>query len=200
MNLDEIQSIWDSESNFQPSIDANQWRSWIEQRNQKLRWMIGVVEIVMILTLLFVAAMFFRDPIIDGHDYVLIAPGILALAAAAFVWSGRIARRKRDVQYSDSLLSIVQQSIDALDYQKWWMQSFVWWFAAPMFIGLLIGLAIVDDSKRYLFYWVFIPAFLICMALTIWQIRREIALKILPERNRLEQFRQQLAVDESEAS
>ena len=122
----------------------------------------------------------------------MLVPGIASLLAAMFVWTGRIARKKREMRYDASLLGIVEQSIDAVNYQMERMRNFLWWFAGPTSLGLAIGLFIVDDSKRYLFYTIFIPGFAVCMGLAYSQIRREIRSKLLPERTRLEDLRTNL--------
>ena len=106
--------------------------------------------------------------------------------------SGLSRRRKREIRYDASLLGIVEQSIDAIDYQMRRLRSFLWWFAGPTSLGLIIGLFIVDDSKRFLFYTIFIPAFFVCMGLAYWQIRREIRTKLTPEKTRLEELRNRL--------
>lgn len=112
---------------------------WIKTRNSSFTRIVDRVEIVMILTLLFVTAMFFKDPLLQGHDRILMVAGLASLLSAAFIWTGRIAREKREVNFSDSLVGNVELSIDTIDYQIWRMRSFVWWFAAPMSLGLLLG-------------------------------------------------------------
>jgi len=193
MSFEEIQSIWDSQQPLHGRIDREDLTSWIKAKNRSFARIVGTMEIVMVLTFLFLAGMFMRDPVLEGHDPALILAGIASLVAAAYVWTGRVARKKRAVRYEDSLLGIVDQSIDAIDYQVKRMRSFVWWFAGPTSLGLAIGLVIVDESKRYLFYIVFIPAFLVCMGLTYWQIRREIRINLVPEKSRLEALRDEIS-------
>ncbi len=194
MSFEEIQSIWESQRRIDNSLDKDALYSWIQSRNRSFTRVVGVVEIVMTLTLLFVAMMFMKDPVLEGHDRILILAGIASMIAAGFVWSGRIARKKREVSYDSSLLGIVQKSIDAVDYQIKRMRSFLWWFAGPMSLGLLIGLFIIDSDRRYLLYTIFIPAFAICMLLTYWQIQREVEMKLLPEKKRLERLRDQICL------
>lgn len=192
MSFDEIQSIWNSQESLESRIDRDLLHQWIKDRNRSFTRNVGLVEITMTLTLLFVTAMFFKDPLLQGHDRILMVAGLASLLAAGFVWSGRIARKKRQVNYADTLAGIVEQSIDAIEYQMWRMRSFVWWLAVPMSLGLLIGLFIIDDSKRYLLYTIFIPAFVICIGLAYWQIQREIRTNLVPEKSRLTQLRDRL--------
>ncbi|QDV42326.1 hypothetical protein Enr13x_21710 [Stieleria neptunia] len=114
-----------------------------------------------------------------------------------FVWTGRNARKKREMRFDASLLGIVQQSIDAVIYQMGRIRNFLWWFAGPTSLGLAIGLFIVEDSKRYSFYTIFIPAFVVFMGLAYWQIRREIRTNLRPEKSRLEELRNRLINVES---
>ncbi len=192
MCFEEIQSIWNSQKPVEKAVDETALLNWIRSRDQAFARVVGATEIVMVLTLLFVAAMFFRDPLVEGHDRILMVAGLMSLLAAAFVWSGRVARRKRVVNYDDSLLGIVEKSLDAVNYQQRRMQSFVWWFAAPMSVGLLIAWWIVDPAKRYLFYTIFIPGFVLSMALAYWQIGRENRRNLAPEKARLEGLRDRL--------
>ena len=188
MNDDPIQAIWDSQQPVAISNDRQELTQWIDTRARHLDRTIGLVEIMMTATLVFVAVMFMKDPVLQRHDLILIVPGIFSLAAAAFVWSGRIARKKREINFDTSLKGIAEKSLHGINYQIRRMQSFVWWFAAPCTIGLIIGLFIVDADKRYLLWGVFIPAFIACMAATIWQIRKEIQRKLLPEKQKLEEL------------
>lgn len=191
-SFDNLQAIWDSQEELKDQVDKDVVHQWVKIRNRSFKRFVGLTEIVMTLTLLFVAGMFFKDPLIQGHDRILMVAGVASLMAAAFVWTGRIARKKREVNFANSLVGMVEQSIDAIDYQSRRMRSFIWWFAGPMSLGLLIGLFIVDESKRYLLYGIFIPAFAICMGLAYWQMRREIQKNLLPERSRLIQLRDHL--------
>ncbi|MCS7468935.1 hypothetical protein NZK35_19965 [Stieleria sp. ICT_E10.1] len=113
MSFDEIQSIWDSQQPLDDSVDADALKSGIEARNRLFTRTVGATEVAMTLTLLFVAAMFMKDPLLQGHDRILLVPGIASLLAAMFVWTGRIARKKREMRFDASLLGIVEQSIDA---------------------------------------------------------------------------------------
>lgn len=192
MSFEDIQAIWESQEPLDGEIDKSALKEWIQSKNRSFTRIVGMTEVVMTLTLLFVGGMFMKDPIVQGHDRILIVPGIASFVAAAFVWTGRIARKKREFVYADSLLGIIERSLDAIEYQKRRMEGFVWWFASPMSLGLIIGLFIVDDSKRYLFYTVFIPAFIACMGLTYWQIRRDVRINLIPEKVRLEDLRKTL--------
>lgn len=192
MSFEEVQAIWESQQNVDDAINPNELMSLMESRNRSFTKIVSVTEIAMTLTLIFVGGMFMKDPVLQGHDRILAVAGIASFLAAGFIWTGRVARKKREINYDHSLLGIVDCSIGAIDYQQRRMSSFVWWFAGPMSVGLLIGLFIVDDSKRYLFYTVFIPAFIACMVLTYWQIRREIRLNLVPEKKRLQDLRRSL--------
>ncbi|TWT85629.1 hypothetical protein Pla123a_04360 [Posidoniimonas polymericola] len=192
MSFDDVQAIWDSQQPAGDRLDRDALTQCIKADSRSLMRIVGATEMVMTLTLLFMAAMFMRDPLLQGHDRVLLVAAFACLAAAAYVWTGRVARKKREVRYDASLLGMVERSIAAIDYQIARMRGFLWCFGAPTSLGLLIGLLIVDDSKRYLFYWVFIPAYCLCMGLTWLQIGREIRTKTQPERRRLAQLRDQL--------
>lgn len=192
MSFEEVQVIWESQEDLDDTIDRNDLKAWIKSRNRTFTKIVGATEIAMTLTLIFVGGMFMKDPLLQGHDLILMVAGVASFLAAGFVWTGRIARKKREVDYDDSLLGIVERSIGAIDYQERRMRGFVWWFAGPMSLGLLIGLIIVDDSKRYLFYTIFIPAFAACMALCYWQIRRDIRMNLIPEKERFQNLRRSL--------
>ncbi|MEM8668136.1 MAG: hypothetical protein AAGG48_11510 [Planctomycetota bacterium] len=197
MSFDEIQSIWKSQKPVESDGDSDGLADRITTMHRSHTRMIGLTEFVMTGVLLFLGFMFMKDPILQGHDRVLLVAGFASLAAAGWVWTGRIARKKRLLRYENTLLGIVEQSIDGISYQIRRMRNFVWWFIAPTTLGLLIGLVIVDDSKRYLFYTFFIPAYVVCMVMTYWQIRREIALKLTPEKERLIELRHQLMEEQA---
>ena len=192
MSFDDLQAIWNSQQLSDSSLDHDALLKTIKDRYYSFRRVANVTEIVMTLTLLFVAAMFLRDPLLQGHDRVLILPGIACLIAASFVWKRRMDRRKREINYDESLLGLIEKSIDGIDDRIARMGGFLWWFVFPNVVGLCIALFIVDDTKRYLLYSIFIPAFCACMVLAYWQIRREIRTTLLPERERLDELRTQL--------
>ncbi len=192
MSFDDIQSIWDSQPLPEGPIDKDGLLQTVVDRDRAFSRISTITDMLMTGTLLFVAAMFLRDPLIQGHDRVLILPGLTCLCAAGFIWKWRIDRQRRQIGFDDSLIGWIDKSIDGLDDRITQMRNFLWWFACPHAFGLGIALVIVDESKRYLLYTVFVPAFLICIGLTYWQIRREIRLKLRPAKERLESLRARL--------
>ncbi|MCC9603894.1 hypothetical protein LOC67_25360 [Stieleria sp. JC731] len=185
MTLDEAQSLWEEQSATGSQVDKEALFSSVETKYATFDRTANITEIVMILTLLFVAAMFMRDPIIQGHDRILIFAGIAAIVSATTVWTWRSARKKRELRFEDSLLGIINKSIDGIDDYAHRMTSFVFWFGGPLCIGLLLAFSVADESKRPLLYTVFIPATLACLGLSYWLVKREIRLKLMPERRQL---------------
>jgi len=196
MNFDDIKSVWDSQELSDTKLDHDLLWKQVHERDRSFSRLVNVTEIVMILVLLFNTAMFMRDPLLQGHDRVLIVPGLACLVAAGFVLKRRKDRKCREVNYDNSLLGLIEKSIAAIESRCSLMRNFLWWFACPMCLGLAIGLFIVDESKRYLLYGVFIPAFFVCMGLAYWQIRREIRTTLLPEKQRLEELQAKLTAAE----
>ena len=192
MSFEKLQSIWDSQQLPDGSLDEEALLKTMQNRDRSFSRVVSITEIVMTAVMLFVTAMFFRDPLLQGHDRVLMIPGVACLIAAALVWKTRLDRRKREMNYQNSLLGLIEKSIDGIGDRVSKMKCLVWWFGCPMSLGLVIALFIVDDAKRHLFYYIFIPAFLACMALTYWQVHREIRILLLPEKKQLEELRSQL--------
>ena len=196
MSFDEIQAIWDSQQTPNDLGGREQMVAAVVARERSFNRIATATDVAMSGTLLFVAAMFFRDPLLQGHDLVLILPGIVSLIAAGLIWFWRISRKRRQSEFDDSLPGLLNKSIDSINDRVTQMSRFLWWFACPNLLGLGIALVIVDESKRFLIYGVFLPAFLICIGLAQWQIRREIRLKLQPEIDRLMSLLAQVA-DES---
>lgn len=192
MNFNEIQSIWNSQPASEQTSQRESILLAVVEKEQSLRRITTITDGVMMATLLFVAAMFFRDPILQGHDRILILPGILCLGVAGLLCKWRIDRQRRQLGFDQSLLGLIDKSIDGLDDRISQMRNYVWWFSIPNALGLVIALFIIDPAKRYLLYLVFGPAFVICMGLTVWQINREIRLRLLPEKKRFQDLRAQL--------
>lgn len=192
MSFDSVQEIWDSQTVDDDAIDRDALLKQLKQRDRSFSRIVTITDVVMIMTLAFVGFMFMKDPILQGHDLALIVPGILSLFAAGMVWTGRADRKKQQSLFQDNLLGLIEKSIHGIQNRIWWLRNFLWWFAAPLSLGLLIGLFIIDDSKRHLLYVIFIPAFVLCMGLTYWQIRREIRIVLSPEQVRLEALRSRL--------
>lgn len=193
MSFDEVQSIWNLQQTPDGPLDRDGVLLAVVDRDRKFNRIVTITDVLMIATLLFMAAMFLRDPLLQGHDLVLIIPAIACIVAAGFVLRWRRNRKRRAPQFDDSLLGLISKSVDAVQDRIALMRKFLWWFACPNALGLCIALFIIDESKRHLLYGVFIPAFVTCMGLTYWQIRREIQLKLLPEVSRLKTLRSQLA-------
>ncbi len=193
MTFDDVQTIWNSQGTPDGALSNDDLFQVVTERDRSFRRIVNLTDILMTLTLLFVAMMFFRDPVLQGHDMVLIVPGVACLIAAGFVWSWRIHRQRRQIDFDDSLLGLINKSIDGINDRIAQMSNFMWWFACPNILGLAIALFIIDDSKRYLLYMIFIPAFFLCIGLAFWQIQREIRLKLEPEKKRLESLRSQFS-------
>lgn len=196
MSFNEIQSIWNSQQPLDGPLDRDGLLLAVVEKARSFNRIVTATDVLMITTLLFVAAMFFRDPLLQGHDLILILPGIACLTGAGAVWKWRINRQRRQTDFDDSLVGMINKSIDNVQDRISHMRSFLWWFACPNVLGLGIALFIIDESKRYLLYSIFIPAFAVCIGLAYWQIQREIRLKLQPEKTRLEALRAQVANDE----
>ncbi|EGF25301.1 hypothetical protein [Rhodopirellula baltica] len=196
MNFDEIQSIWNSQATTKETVERESILLAVVEKEQSLRRITTITDGIMIATLLFVAAMFFRDPVLQGHDLILILPGTVCLVAAGWLLKWRMDRQRRHLGFEQSLLGLIDKSIDGLDDRIAHMRNFVWWFAVPNALGLVIALFIIDPARRHLLYLVFGPAFAICMGLAIWQINREIRSRLLPEKQRFQELRTQFTKEQ----
>jgi hypothetical protein len=196
MGFDELQSIWDSQKLPDGSFDQPGLLNTIRDRDRQFNRMVNVTDFLMTATLLFVACMLMRDPLLEGHDRVLLIPGIACLIGAGFVWKMRMDRKKREVNFDNSLLGLIEKSIDAIDSRISLMKKFLWWFAVPNCLGLVIALFIIDVSKLYLLCFVFIPAFVVAMAVAFGSIRHEIRTALHPERKRLEELKIKLGKED----
>ncbi|OYP36731.1 hypothetical protein [Rhodopirellula sp. MGV] len=192
MTFDEAQSLWQSQPNDNPAVNKDALMRSVKAKYAAFDRVANVTEVAMFCTLLFVAAMFMRDPIIQGHDRILILAGIAAVVSATSVWTWRRARKRREVSFDNSLLGIIEKSIDGIDDYAARMTSFVFWFGGPLCLGLLLALWVADESKRPMLYTIFIPATLICLGLSYWQVRREIRLKLIPQRTQLVELQRSL--------
>jgi hypothetical protein len=193
MSFDEVQSIWNLQQTPDGPLDRDGLLLAVVERDRTFNRIVTITDVLIMATLLFSAAMFLRDPLLQGHDLVLIIPAIACVAAACFVWRWRHNRKRRAPQFDDSLIGLISKSTDAVEDRIALMRKFLWWFACPNAWGLFIALFIIDESKRHLLYGIFIPAFATCMGLTYWLIRREVRLNLLPQISRLEALRSQLA-------
>lgn len=197
MSFDEIKSIWDSQDFLNDSQNDTELLSAVKTWDRSFRRMVGITDFLMISCLLFVAAMFFRDPLLQGHDRVLMIPGLACLLAAGLAIKWRYDRKTRQQVFDDSLLGLVNRSIDGINDRIARTKSFLLWFAVPNAIGLAIALWIVADSKRYLFYYFFVPGFVACIGLAYWQFQRENKRTLVPHRQRLEALRRKLVETEA---
>lgn len=188
MNFEDVQSIWSSQSSPESLLDKERLLTSIVAKERSMKRISTATDITMISTLLFLAIMFLRDPVLQGHDLVLIIPALACIWAAALVWQWRVKRYRRQLHFDDSLLGVIDKSIDGIEDYISQLQKFLLWFALPCSIGLTVALFIIAPEKRWLLYTIFIPAFVICIGLAYWQIRREVRLKLEPERKRLEEI------------
>ncbi|XZE56459.1 hypothetical protein SH139x_002573 [Planctomycetaceae bacterium SH139] len=192
MKFEDIQAIWDSHPDPNGVLDQRELQEKLKQRDRSFHRIVSLIDYLMMITLLILALMFFRDPVLERHDLVLILPGLACLLAVGMLWSWRRNRKRRELAYDDDLRGLISKSIDGIDDRIAWWHRFTWWFFLPNILGLLIALFIVEDSKRYLFYAFFLPAFFLCMGFAYWHIRIEIRHKLLPEKNRLLALQNQL--------
>src|SRR6056297_1677212 len=131
MSFEEVQAIWKSHAQSNTPLDSNKLRVSVVEKTRSFHRVVNVTELLMFVTLIFVAAMFFRDPLLQGHDLVLIFPGIACIAAAVLVWQWRINRQRRQTDFNDSLMGVIDKSIDSIEEQIALMRRFLWLFALP---------------------------------------------------------------------
>jgi len=187
MNFEELQNVWNSQQDHAAlRVDETAIVQKTQQKVRRMTWRLSLLEIALATMLLLVGVVFLKDPVLEGHDYALIVAGVASFMGAAFIWINRILRKKREMTFEDTLRDNLKKSISRIDYQIKRTRMFLWGCAIPLGLGLVIGLILVDDAKRYLFYTVFMPLFLMCMTLSFWQNRREIRLKLIPEKAELQ--------------
>lgn len=187
MSFDEIQTIWDAESQRDLfAVDEAALHRMVRRQGRTVARYVGVFEVMMILITLTMAMVLGGEPIVYGHDHHQFVDAAIWLVITTYLLIGRVRRRRRDHGFDDSVRGDLDKAIAQIDYQIRRLRSFLWWFIVPIGIGAATSLAVLHDSKPL---WVW-PLVVAALLTAWWSMRRDLIQHQLPKKRELEALRE----------
>lgn len=121
------------------------------------------------------------------YDYLIVAA---LLIIAAYVWLGRIGRKKKERAFARTMLGDLNHAIANVNYEAARAKNMVWWYIAPLTILTFLNMSQADVS---LWKWIgLVAAFVFSGLLTRW----ELVHRFKPKQRKLEALRKKLTEDE----
>ncbi|MEM9645033.1 MAG: hypothetical protein AAF989_08560 [Planctomycetota bacterium] len=190
MNFDDLQVIWDSQSErTMYQFDEQALLSAVERRSRSIASMVSCFEIMMALNLIALGIMLLAEPVLEQKEFYQLPQAAMALGAAIYIWRSRQTRIRTEAQFDESLLGKLDRSIYQLGYKIGLSKGFPWWFTMPMLIGVTVTLPFVYDSKPIWLWPIVFGGLMGCYI----PIDREIRNKLSPVKTELESLRDKLA-------
>lgn len=188
MTFDELEKCWKNELRLVEHCEPNQLKQNAIAAANQAELRATVFE--MYVTVVFCLLGFFTlaDAIRDGEPWYKFPPALITIGVAAFVYSCR-RLRKRQPDFSGSLLEIVDGRLRAVDAHIDRVKAFLWWFVVPITAAVGVNLAF-NFADRPLWVWALQPlGMLACWAAMMIHLRSS----HIPHRKTLRFIKQQLA-------
>ena len=184
MEFEEMRKIWDTQNN-QPLFVINEaaLQRRIQAKANRASRISNMNEIG--LTIIF-AAVSIILLLIDGDSIFSYITSFCTLLIAAYVWLGRIRRKREAKEFDRTMLGEIDQAIHNITNEINRARNIFWWMFLPAGLPVLINM-IYSEVEPW--KWVIIPAsFVLAYSLVRWEMNK----KHLPRKRELEQLREVL--------
>ena len=195
MTFDELQKTWQSQqANPRLIIDPDMLLKEVERNKKSFEAAIFWRDVREIGVAILLVAVFLYFGIKDSL-WPMCLLALLSLWVGVFMVADRIVQKRRQPCLSDSLFNCVKTSLAQINHQVWLLKNVLWWYLAPLGVGLIIwfsycGISVMISKNPSVGYLLF---FLACIVGTIllywgvywlnqWAIRKE----LVPRKNELE--------------
>jgi hypothetical protein len=181
MTLDELQNSWKYQKNdFKLKIEPDVLLREVQRNQRHFENTIFWRDIREAGIGLLLVAVFLYFGIKSGL-WPLYLLAILCLWVSVFIVVDRILQKRRQPCPSDSLFGFVNSSLDQINHQIWLLRNVLWWYVAPIGVGLIIWF-----SSRSSLLDIVVVIFLSLGVywLNQWAIRKELA----PRKHELEEL------------
>ena len=195
MTFDELQKTWQSQqANPRLTIDPDMLLKEVERNKKSFEAAVFWRDVREIGVAILLVAVFLYFGIKDSL-WPMCLLALLSLWVGVFMVADRIVQKRRQPCLSDSLFNCVKTSLAQINHQVWLLKNVLWWYLAPLGVGLIIwfsycGISVMISKNPSVGYLLF---FLACIVGTIllywgvywlnqWAIRKE----LVPRKNELE--------------
>ena len=131
---------------------------------------------------------------------------VLCLWVAVFLVADRIVQKRRQPCLSDTLFNCVESSLAQVKHQIWLVSNVLWWYLAPLGIGVLIwfgycGISVIIIENPPIGWVFFILGCIFGTILLYWGVywlnQRAVRKELIPRKDELEDILNSLSCDKS---
>ncbi len=193
MEFEEMQVIWDSQKDQKMfALDHEGLHKKLIRKARCIELGVTANEFGMIVICLFTAADQLRDPMLEQTNHYKIFGGAVMVGVAIWMLLKRLARKRREHRFDDSLRGDLDRSISHVDYNIGLARSFQWWFLVPALLIVAVKLYFGDREGRLLSIAVITGACTLAMAVVHLGLR----CSQIPQKRDLESLRLKLTTEQ----
>jgi hypothetical protein len=195
MSFEDIQSIWDTQSNDPLfTLDQTELNFAVRKRSRAISIQLNSLEIWGILLLVIVALITIQDDLMRGDfsNPVTYLTSCLMFVGSSYLIVRRVQRKQREQQFNATTRSTLEHSIAQLDYQMWFLKISNRVFNVVLIISMSLQY-LNNPGGRPL--WLYLAA-AIMIPIMFLGIHRICSKRILPARQRLKSLLQKLIQNE----
>ncbi|MEM7148063.1 MAG: hypothetical protein AAF591_23370 [Verrucomicrobiota bacterium] len=195
MNYEELKCVWDSQ-NEEPVFALNHQAllKTVERQADSIARYVKLFEISMILVAFAVAVILPIDAWREGdgsHQYFI---GAICLAAGVYAWLGRQNRRRREIEFDESIRGVIEKSLAQIEYHEKRQIMYLWLFHLPILLAAGVGLTLYSNTR---IPWIWGGVIVVCVV-SYWGTQRDIKRNLRPQKRNLKVLREKLGGIESQ--
>jgi len=131
---------------------------------------------------------------------------VLCLWVAVFMVADRIVQKRRLPCLSNTLFNCVESSLAQINHQIWLLNNVLWWYLAPLGIGVLVwfghcSISLMKIEKPPIGWILFILGCIVGTILLYWGIywlnQRAVRKELVPRKDELEELLNSLSCEKS---
>ena len=181
--------IWDTQ-NDEPLYAVNQdaLRKTVNREAKRFRLYVKLFEFVMVVVPLFMAALFLKDPLIEGINQHRVVSGLIMLGVFVYFLRGILKRRRHEKAFDASMFGDLEKAIWQVDNHIARTFGVRQGVIIPMVVTFVLDIVFLYATKPV---WMYVCAISV-MGAAYYAIDREVRCMYAPRKRKLEALRQKL--------
>lgn len=143
-----MQIVWDEQKQQRLyALDLDALHESVRQRGRRIARGVEMMELGLILIAIVMVGILLAKPMLEStsrHQYFTCA---VVVAVAVYLVGGRLRRRASERKFESNLRGDLDLAIAQLDYHIRRIRTFPLWFCGPLFLTVVVNLAVKYDGN-----------------------------------------------------
>jgi len=192
MNFEELQVIWNSQSNENMyTINESTLHNYIKRKGKSINYKVNIQEFVLIGVNLFAGIELVIGALVAGIRSPQSILAVFYLAFAVYGLVRRLGRRKKEKPFDHTMLGELDKAIWQIDYLMQQGQNIIIWYMLPL--TLIFGVMSIFTVRLFKAFELFLLLTPVTYLVHRWEFKK----LHLPKKHNLELLREKLTTQEN---